>query len=46
MARPLKKIKVKEKKLGREGAVGLAYADDMEIIIDKRQDSMNYLDTL
>ena len=46
MARPLKKIKVKEKKLGRQGAVGLAYADEMMIEIDKRQDSRNYLDTL
>ena len=46
MARPRKKIKVKEKKLGREKAVGLAYADEMEIVIDKRQDSKNYLDTL
>ena len=46
MARPLKKIKVKEKKLGRQGAVGLAYADEMMIEIDKRQDSKNYLDTL
>ena len=46
MARPLKKIKVKEKKLGREGAVGLAYASEMEIVIDKRQGSKDYLDTL
>ena len=46
MARPRKKIKVKEKKLGRQGAVGLAYADEIEIVIDKRQDSKNYLDTL
>jgi hypothetical protein len=46
MARPRKKIKVKEKNLGREKAVGLAYASEMEIVIDKRQDSKNYLDTL
>ena len=46
MARSLKKIKVREKKLGRQGAVGLAYADEMMIEIDKRQNSKNYLDTL
>ena len=46
MARPRRKIKVKEKKLGREGAVGLAYASEMEIVIDKRQGSKDYLDTL
>mgnify|MGYP001182639237 CR=1 FL=1 len=46
MARPRRKIKVKEKKLGRQGAVGLAYASEMEIVIDKRQDSKDYLDTL
>ena len=46
MARPRRKIKVKEKKLGRERAVGLAYASEMEIVIDERQDSQDYLDTL
>ena len=46
MARPRRKIKVKEKKLGREGAVGLAYASEMEIVIEKRQGSKDYLDTL
>ena len=46
MARPRRKIKVKEKKLGSQGAVGLAYASEMEIVLDKRQDSKDYLDTL
>jgi hypothetical protein len=41
-----KRIKVEEKKLGREGAVGLAYQGENLIEIDPRQTSKDYLDTL
>ena len=40
------KIKVIDKKLGRQHAVGQAYADAKVIEIDPRQTSKNYLDTL
>jgi len=40
------KIKVIDKKLGRQRAVGQAYSDARVIEIDPRQTSKNYLDTL
>ena len=40
------KIKVIDKKLGRQKAVGQAYTDAKVIEIDPRQKSKNYLDTL
>ena len=40
------KIKVIDKKLGRQKAVGQAYTDAKVIEIDPRQTSKNYLDTL
>jgi hypothetical protein len=40
------KIKVIDKKLGRQKAVGQAYSDARVIEIDPRQRSKNYLDTL
>jgi len=40
------KIKVIDKKLGRQKAVGQAYADSRIIEVDPRQRSKNYLDTL
>ena len=40
------KIKVIDKKLGRQRAVGQAYSDTRVIEIDPRQTSKNYLDTL
>ena len=40
------KIKVIDKKLGRQNAVGQAYTDSKVIEIDPRQTSKNYLDTL
>ena len=40
------KIKVIDKKLGRQKAVGQAYSDARVIEIDPRQTSKNYLDTL
>lgn len=46
MARPRKKIKVIEKKLGREKAYGLAYSGEMTIEVEERQESKDYLDTL
>ena len=46
MARPRKKIKVIDKKLGREKAYGLAYSSEMEVVIEERQNSKDYLDTL
>ena len=46
MARPRKKIKVIDKKLGREKAYGLAYSAEMEVVIEERQNSKDYLDTL
>lgn len=44
MARP--KIKVIEKKLGRQSAMGIAYTDTGLIHVDPRQTSRQYLDTL
>ena len=46
MASKINKIKVIDKKLGRQKAVGQAYADAKVIEIDPRQTSRNYLDTL
>ena len=46
MARPRKKIRVKEGKLGRQRVYGLAWADRMTIEVEERQDSKDYLDTL
>ena len=40
------KIKVIDKKLGRQKAVGQAYTDARIIEVDPRQRSKNYLDTL
>ena len=40
------KIKVIDKKLGRQKAVGQAYTDARVIEVDPRQRSKNYLDTL
>ena len=40
------KIKVVDKLLGRQKAVGQAYSDARVIEIDPRQTSKNYLDTL
>ena len=40
------KIKVIDKKLGRQKAVGQAYTDAKVIEIDPRQRSKQYLDTL
>ena len=40
------KIKVIDKKLGRQKAVGQAYTDARVIEVDPRQKSKNYLDTL
>ena len=40
------KIKVIDKKLGRQKAVGQAYTDSRIIEVDPRQRSKNYLDTL
>ena len=40
------KIKVIDKLLGRQKAVGQAYSDARIIEIDPRQTSKNYLDTL
>lgn len=39
-------VKVVEKKLGRENALGLCYKYNGLIEIDPRQDSKEYLDTL
>jgi len=44
MAHP--KIKVKDRKLGREKAFGLAYIDTGKIHIDPRQSSKTRLNTL
>jgi len=46
MSSKLNKIKVIDKKLGRQKAVGQAYTDAKIIEIDPRQTSKNYLDTL
>ena len=46
MASKSNKIKVIDKKLGRQKAVGQAYSDARVIEIDPRQNSKNYLDTL
>ena len=40
------KIKVVDKLLGRQKAVGQAYSDARVIEVDPRQKSKNYLDTL
>lgn len=39
------KVKVIERKLGREGALGFAYFDENLIEIDPRQDAFNYFET-
>jgi len=41
-----KKIVIKEKKLGREKAMGQSYKEDGLIEIDPRQNSFDYLDTV
>lgn len=41
-----KKIVIKERKLGRERAVGQAYKENGLIEIDPRQNSFDYLDTV
>ena len=41
-----KKIKIIEKKLGREKALGLAYRGEFVVEIDPRQKSKSYLNTL
>jgi hypothetical protein len=41
-----KKIKVKERKLGREKAAGLSWENDAVIELDPRQDEKERLDTL
>tara|TARA_B100000959_G_C14769991_1_gene537085 strand:- start:522 stop:815 length:294 start_codon:yes stop_codon:yes gene_type:complete len=46
MPSKVNKIKVIDKKLGRQKAVGQAYTDAKVIEIDPRQTSRNYLDTL
>jgi predicted metalloprotease with PDZ domain len=46
MPSKVNKIKVIDKKLGRQRAVGLAWSDAKIIEIDPRQTSKNYLDTL
>ena len=46
MPSKVNKIKVIDKKLGRQKAVGQAYTDAKVIEIDPRQTSKNYLDTL
>ena len=46
MSSKVNKIKVIDKKLGRQKAVGQAYSDARVIEIDPRQTSKNYLDTL
>ena len=46
MASKVNKIKVIDKLLGRQKAVGQAYSDARVIEIDPRQNSKNYLDTL
>ena len=40
-----KRVKVVERNLGREKALGLAYPDGL-VELDPRQDSKEYLDTL
>lgn len=40
-----KRVKVVERSLGRENALGIAYADGL-VELDPRQDSREYLDTL
>lgn len=44
--RQLPRVKVVERKLGREGAVGLCYQGAGLIEVDPRQTSKDYLDTL
>lgn len=39
-------VKVTEKKLGRERALGQAFSETKEIEIDPRQNSKEYIDTL
>ena len=46
MPSKVNKIKVIDKLLGRQKAVGQAYSDARVIEIDPRQTSKNYLDTL
>ena len=46
MATKPTKIKVIDKKLGRQKALGQAYTDAKVIEVDPRQKSKNYLDTL
>jgi len=42
----MKKVKIKEKKLGRENAYGIAYQEKNLIVVDPRQDSREYMNTL
>jgi hypothetical protein len=44
--RRLPRVRVVERKLGREGAVGLCYQGLGLIEVDPRQNSKDYLDTL
>lgn len=46
MARKRRKIKIVEKKLGREKAWGFCYQGENLIEIDPRQRAKSYLDTL
>lgn len=41
-----RKIKIEEKKLGREKAYGLVYEGEDKIVVDPRQDSKEYMNTL
>lgn len=41
-----RKIKIQEKKLGREKAYGMCYEGKNEIIVDPRQDSKEYMNTV
>ena len=41
-----RKLKIVEAKLGRQQAVGLAYFDAHTVVIDPRQPSKEYMDTL
>jgi hypothetical protein len=41
-----KKVKIIERKLGREGAVGLAHFDENLVEIDPRQDAYEWMETI
>ena len=43
---PKKGIRVQDKKLGKLGAVGYCYPDEKLVLVDPRQNSKEYLDTL